>query len=819
MRAVLGVLLLLGFLIGGVQTAASAPGDQEAPATGSVRMDVRAGFDGAGRVGGWIPLDVSLVNEGSELKANVEVVVDQPGGRSTYSYVPTTFSLPVVLPRLSNRRFTMEVNLPNASNNRLTARLVRAQGGELITEQDISMNRVPLGDYFCGVLARNPSNYDFLAALDLPPPIRRARTAPLEPATVPERAQLLGSFDCLIIDNAATAQLKPEQLEAIQVWVGTGGLLIEVGGATWQSTLGPLPPDLLPVEPTGLTNLQSLSALGDFMETPLDQPGPWLVSNARARTDRGAHVVVAQDGVPLVVASKRGDGTLMYLAFEPTSRNFRQWSGNEALWRYLITHAAVDNGVGSALVRPYLRWGGRAPRLAMADFSTHPKPALDWFWALVGVYGAGLGTALFLFGRRGMVGWGLMSAIGLTIGAALVAFVVAKQRAEPDAALTRVSVIRPISVGNSSAAYTHEYISILARHDGRFSFTLPSEDLSRGLYFPFPRPSDESDASWPFRVSEGSQPSLDNMPLKQGQLATAQIDGQLKEAPGVQADLMVDHGALTGMVTNRTGGKLSDAYIVVDGDFRPLGSLERDQASQIDFLLPSQAAAGNLAATAIADKLTPPGSSGRQGASARRDWLESLFSARFLFARMELRGPTLVGWLEQAPNQILAPDFRLSQADFTLLVQPLQPQLPRGFEGEVPAAAMNRRDLGIGSGAPTDRDYYTVAPGEAITLQFTIPPSEGTFQLRQLRLNIEGVVQGRVRQAQLPFTVSLFNWRAAEWQAWEVGAGSSIVPDGERYISAAGEVRLRYTLDASLSTTIREVRLNRLDVTAVGAIR
>jgi hypothetical protein len=382
-----------------------------------------------------------------------------------------------------------------------------------------------------------------------------------------------------------------------------------------------------------------------------------------------------------------------------------------------------------------------------------------------------------------------------------------------------VIVVRPISVGNSSAAYTHEYVSILARHDGNFNFVLPGQDLSRGLYFPFPRPADESDSSWPFRVDEGAQPTLANMPLKQGQLATAQIDGQLKEAPGVQADLLIDHGALTGLVTNRTGGRLSDAYIVVDSDFRPLGSLEKDQSSQIDFTLPAQASAGNLAATAIADKLTPPGSSSKQGAAARRDWLESLFSARFLFARMELRGPTLVGWLEQAPNQIEAPNFRLSSADFSLLVQPLQPQLPVGFDGEVPAAAMNRRDLGIGSGAPTDRDYYTVAPGEAITLQFMIPPSEGAFQLNQLRLNIDGVIQGRVRQANLPFTVSLFNWRAAEWQAWEVGAGSSVVPNGARYISATGDVRLRYTLDASLASTVREVRLNRLDVTAVGAIR
>ena len=144
--------------------------------------------------------------------------------------------------------------------------------------------------------------------------------------------------------------------------------------------------------------------------------------------------------VPVGVFRPRG--TLIYLAFEPTSHNFRQWSGNDAFWRYLITHAAVDNGVGSALVRPYLRWGGRAPRLAMADFSTHPKPTLDWFWALVAIYGVGLSGALFVFGRRGMVGWGLLAVVGLTVAAGAVAFVVARQRAKPDAAMTRVTVVR-----------------------------------------------------------------------------------------------------------------------------------------------------------------------------------------------------------------------------------------------------------------------------------------------------------------------------------------------------------------------------------------
>ena len=48
-----------------------------------------------------------------------------------------------------------------------------------------------------------------------------------------------------------------------------------------------------------------------------------------------------------------------------------------------------------------------------------------------------------------MVGSSLLSAVILTIGAASIAFLVARQRAEPDAAITRVIVVRPITVGNS----------------------------------------------------------------------------------------------------------------------------------------------------------------------------------------------------------------------------------------------------------------------------------------------------------------------------------------------------------------------------------
>src|SRR6266545_1426785 len=69
-RQSVAVLLLITLLLGGVQQAASAPDEQDAPNPSSVRMDVRAGFDGSGRVGGWIPLDVNLVKDRKSTRLN-----------------------------------------------------------------------------------------------------------------------------------------------------------------------------------------------------------------------------------------------------------------------------------------------------------------------------------------------------------------------------------------------------------------------------------------------------------------------------------------------------------------------------------------------------------------------------------------------------------------------------------------------------------------------------------------------------------------------------------------------------------------------------
>ena len=162
------------------------------------------------------------------------------------------------------------------------------------------MTRVPLGDYFCGVLARNPSTYDFLAALDLPPPIRRARTAPLDPAHRPRPRPTARQL------RLPDHRQRRHRAAPARTARGHPGLGRHRRAADRSRRL-----DL--AEHARSAAARSAARRTHWADQPAVAeragrlhghaasmpPGPWLVSNSRPRTDRGAHVVVAQDGVPL----------------------------------------------------------------------------------------------------------------------------------------------------------------------------------------------------------------------------------------------------------------------------------------------------------------------------------------------------------------------------------------------------------------------------------------------------------------------------------------------------------------------------------------
>jgi hypothetical protein len=788
----------------------------QAPPPGTVRLQARAGFDGHGRVGGWTPVVADVFNESPQpLNGELRVQVTSGPLRGNFSSAPTVYVTPVVVPARSHRRYSLDVRVPTV--NSVTKAEVAANGVvEPLVEQDVPLVRVPLGEMFCGVIGRDARNYEFLAALDLPPPVRRARIVPMSPQELPSVGHLLGSIDCLILDGANSTQLRPDQVHALQVWLNGGGLLIAVGGPGWRANLSALPPSLLPVEPLGLSSVESLESIASLAGQPLEQAGPWLVTRSQLRSGTGSgRVLASEEGIPLIVAAKRGDGGVLYVAFDPVAQSLMTWPGQSELWRYFLSHASVDSGTGSALVRPYLRWG-RAPRWALADFSHQEKPTNSWvLWTSIATGLAAGGTAL-AFGAKRRPGAAVGALVGLAVLGGAGSLYMAAQRAEPDVAVRTVSIVRPVALGET--AYTRTYVAVWPRREGPYSFQLPPRALPFTLWFPSPRPSDESDIDWTLTAMQTQAAEIRNLVTPMSRLSTFGFDGQAPaSATRLDTDLRVDElGQVRGTVTNAMSIPFENAALVIDTRVVWLGTIAPGQSVSIDTSVPPHASAGYIAAQALPNALLgePPRN---QPPSPERDVMDALFTQRFLIRRTELRGPSLIGWLPQPPADLAVQHG--AKADVrgeALLIGPAGVRLPAGYVGPVPGSLLTRRDLG---GAPTfapDRDFFSVSPGDSINLQFTLPPMDGPWSVESLLVNLDAVaLTVRSRMSVSVDRVSLFNWRSGEWQDWELGGRTAQVPEPERFVSATGDVRLRFHIDNSLSTQVRQVNVTRLDVTPI----
>ena len=155
---------------------------------------------------------------------------------------------------------------------------------------------------------------------------------------------------------------------------------------------------------TGTLPLRSARGLESFFGEPIEDPGPWLVAEARP-TD-GA-VVLSEGETPLLVAARRGQGAVFFVAFDPSLEPLRSWRGSANLWRYLIGYAPDQIQIPSNVVRQYAGWG-RFPRNALSDLSPLRPPASESLpWILI-VYGLTVGPASYLLLRRvGRLEWTL----------------------------------------------------------------------------------------------------------------------------------------------------------------------------------------------------------------------------------------------------------------------------------------------------------------------------------------------------------------------------------------------------------------------------
>lgn len=798
----------------GVLLACMLPLAASAQSTGPVSMQIRAGFDGLGKVGGWIPVEVELRNDGPDITGELQIAVqDTTTNRGTYTRPPTVYSVPAVLPRKSHKRLTLEIQLPSSAI-RTQARLV--EGTLTHLEQDVTLTRVAPGDLICGVLSRSSNALDFLPSLELPAPLRRARVARIDVNDIPTRPQLLASLDCLVLSNLSTQSMLDRQKEALASWVHNGGLLILAGGPSWQRTIAALPPSLLPVKMTGLTSVQRLDAMADFLGTELTDSGPWLASQA---THQDGTVLVEENGVPLLVSARRGAGSVFYLALDPAGEPLRSWPGSVGLWRYVLSHVSGGVGLSAASSSPFSSWG-RIPRNALIDVSTVTPPSPHGLMGILVVYLALIGPGNYLLVRRYQQPmWTLVTVPALTLLAVATGVAVSTANRDSDVVVNQVSLIRAGQTGEVGHART--YVSLLARRPGWFDIGATDASLVSSLYFPFPRDPQLEAAAGPAKVLEGAQPTLVDMYLGAGALGTAAVDSLVQFQGPLEAQLIAGNGAITGTITNRLGQPLSDVTLVLDYQTTRIGDLGVGESRDVSVSMGRALSAGYGPPTSFASLLYPNVTKPKlvPSETARRDVLDSLLGTGFNFNRLDLPGLGLIGWLENSRVPVEVKGGRATHIDGALYVAALPIELPKGFEGEIPAAIVSKRQLGANTASRQQFGSYDLSPGESLALQFSLPLANGRMMLDRLYLNAEGRFRGGAPSATAIGDISLFNWRSSEWEDWSVSFGVNEFQDPARFVSGAGDVRVRYTFRPQPDSRITGVSFTRFDVTAVGLVR
>src|SRR5215210_6577528 len=127
MRVLLVTVLLGSLLLLAQAPAAAAPSEQAPAGAPSAQMTVRAGFDGLGKVGGWLPIEVEIRNDGPDIDGEIQLITtDASTTRGTYTRAPVAYSAPIVLPRRSHKQITLDAEM-RTTGQKILARLVEGE--------------------------------------------------------------------------------------------------------------------------------------------------------------------------------------------------------------------------------------------------------------------------------------------------------------------------------------------------------------------------------------------------------------------------------------------------------------------------------------------------------------------------------------------------------------------------------------------------------------------------------------------------------------------------------------------------------------------
>jgi hypothetical protein len=750
--------------------ALSLPMPRAVSAQSAVTLKAQAGIGGVCKVGAWMPVRVTVENRGADLDARVQASFKNGNGGTTI------YGMDLVLPATSRKEFFLYV-FPNEPARNFAVSVLAGNNVVATTSLNISCRDDAL--LLFGILADTPST--FSALNDIRPLVGTPRSVQLTIPDLPDRAEGWAALDALVISNVDTGTLTPEQKQALKLWIAKGGKLFVTGGMNWQATTAGLQ-DLLPVAVTATKNAASLSALSAYVKDENALAGTLLASG---KIQNGAHVLVEQNGVPLLVEDQIGYGSVYYFAADPGMQPLNDWDGMKKIYDHLLFFDPQRPMWADA------RWDSNQAGRALAALPELNLPSFFYILCWLGLYIFVIGPLNYFILRRAKrteLAWVTIPALVILFSCLAYFSGYAYRGFKP--------VLNRIALAQAWDGVEQSRVNALVGvySPNRTAYAIETQDQFM-LYPPIGMNDNlQGNNDWlSLKTAQGTL--LPDTRVEIGGMRSVGLEGSIS-ALDIQHDLQLTLNTggldLAGTITNASQYTVREAVLVTPDAWTPLGDLPPNETVKINHSLSNVATMSSLDMYSILSILNLNDYSSDIDQRRRSFILQASAVPNYNSFNMPA-GVYLIGWVDDIPTPVGLREQASDTVDTTLYFKKLEPSFVMPSSSFILTSGMYHWR------SSTGYLFTSYLPEEGYVLRFQpgIPVHIGKVN----SLNFD--VQATSTLNLIKF--SLWDFESETWTSMPLLSYTNI-PDAARYVGIDGEIRVMLAGDQNNYIQISSMR-------------
>ena len=797
-----------------------------------IEMSVDVGFDSFFRPGKWTPIQVQLKNNGESLTGRIVIRPETSG-----TVVGNAFSTPVELPSGSEK--TAQLNIRARSfPDRIRVELIDDDGAVRTSQEASLIDLGPQDQLFAVVTGPNT----------VPPSLsgvhiggNEAEQAIWGIKDIPENGASLESLDMMMLIGINSEGLSSRQRRAIRQWLTNGGHLI-VGGGPSAGINAAAFIDLLPLVPRESQAIDDLTSLarftGDRLAT-LDERT--IITTGTPRED--AHVLVAQDGIPLLLRRYVGAGLVDYMAADPTLQPLASWTALSDLWLKMLATRAPHPTWREGFTRP--KWGAEAvANLPGVDL----LPPLQTLCLFLTAYIVLIGPLNYLvLSRLRRNGWGWFTIPVVIIIFTGIAWTVGFSLRGAEITVSRLTLVQ--SYADSDEAQMNQFVGLLSPRRATYSLDVPDGYMLAVAGATTPSSIFASNTiQTATEISQGAGFSAQDFTIDGGIFANFTVSGQVPQpAIGGAFTLgfeILESGRMLsrfqGVISNDSEVTLRDAVVLgagvvyrLESDFAPgdiltLGGedLEADIADE-----PAQPNPLELNVTTLATGISPFSGSDRnvsiknlqggrflrtraflraESIAERQAVREQSFLASFMVDQFNSTargtGLYLVGWSDEWARDLEISGAGWTSIDTSLYVIELDVgvELPRE-RATLPSEYFTWMTIDRQGVVDNGTDNFSLFEDQGAEFLFHPLPGLAMDVVDSMRVEVDR--GGGYAQS---LNIEVFDWLNGEYETYGYRVGDTLeLADPQRFLGPGKAVRIRLQYGDGIGTArVRKIRVD-----------